>query len=408
EKTPRAFVLLCQWILSIKNLLTHFQRSSVIFVSFPVIMSIVLLVNSYFDDDIKRLNRLDLPAFKDDEEIRKILGRSNAQIAVVSIGQDDEEALQKMERFHPILLKLLEDGVIQEFYSPIDWIRSNKTQKVVEAAFRSDPEFPARVKSSLEENGFVVDYFSPFFEFLKETPPAPVTIDLFLGSSLLVLLKNFRMEFIEHQKRVVAYFCWIRKVHDRKRLIDVVSKNHHVFLLDVEKYLNLLVASMRKNIFYATLVGLLSVILACYVKYKKVLLAVGVVLPGVFASLLALALVSLFSPLNLMHMVACILVVSMAEDYSVFVFDHSRSTAHLGSAMVGNLLAALTTVASFGLMSMSAHPILRSIGLVTAVGVTLSFCFSLIVASWIGGRRATLCSELNSRWIERLQKWLQK
>jgi predicted exporter len=84
-----------------------------------------------------------------------------------------------------------------------------------------------------------------------------------------------------------------------------------------------------------------------------------------------------------MHLVACLLVLSMGEDYAVFLLEERHTEEGPATTMVGILLACATTVLSFGLLAMSAHPALRALGFVTSVGVGLAFLLaplSLVLA----------------------------
>jgi predicted exporter len=108
------------------------------------------------------------------------------------------------------------------------------------------------------------------------------------------------------------------------------------------------------------------------------------VAPALLASLTSLALVALLGgEANLMHLVACLLVLSMGEDYAVFLLEERDAKEGPATTMVGILLACVTTVLSFGLLAMSAHPALRALGFVTSVGVGLAFVLaplSLVLA----------------------------
>ncbi len=61
----------------------------------------------------------------------------------------------------------------------------------------------------------------------------------------------------------------------------------------------------------------------------------------------------------------------MGIDFSVFVVDaHEHSDARaVAAALTGAILACVTTVASFGLLALSEHPVLADLGLTAAVGI---------------------------------------
>lgn len=80
-----------------------------------------------------------------------------------------------------------------------------------------------------------------------------------------------------------------------------------------------------------------------------------------------------------MHLVACLLVLSMGEDYAVFLLESRDDPKGPATTMVGLILACVTTVLSFGLLAVSSHPALRALGVVTSLGVLLSLVFAPLV-----------------------------
>jgi predicted exporter len=73
-----------------------------------------------------------------------------------------------------------------------------------------------------------------------------------------------------------------------------------------------------------------------------------------------------------MHLIACMLVLSMAEDYAVFLLEVRDEEDAPGLTLVGLATACVTTVLAFGLLALSEHPALRALGMVTSLGVLLS------------------------------------
>jgi predicted exporter len=82
-----------------------------------------------------------------------------------------------------------------------------------------------------------------------------------------------------------------------------------------------------------------------------------------------------------MHLVACLLVLSMGEDYAVFLLESRESPRQIATTFVGLLLACVTTVLSFGLLALSSHPALRALGIVTSLGVLLSLVLAPLALS---------------------------
>ncbi|CAG0965132.1 hypothetical protein BURK2_00956 [Burkholderiales bacterium] len=105
--------------------------------------------------------------------------------------------------------------------------------------------------------------------------------------------------------------------------------------------------------------------------------AAWVAIPPVAALLFTLAVLGwLGEALTLFHVLALFLVFGIGIDYSIFLFeDGGRRPA----VLLGVLLAAATTLLSFGLLAWSSVPALHAFGLTLFLGVALSAVFALAV-----------------------------
>jgi predicted exporter len=93
--------------------------------------------------------------------------------------------------------------------------------------------------------------------------------------------------------------------------------------------------------------------------------------PSVCASVASIAVLGVLGqPLQLFHVLALYLVFGLGVDYAIFLIDHRESENADVWFAVG--LAAISTVLSFGLLALSATPVLRAFGLTMLVGTTVS------------------------------------
>jgi predicted exporter len=121
-------------------------------------------------------------------------------------------------------------------------------------------------------------------------------------------------------------------------------------------------------------IGLVLVFAMILARYRRLAPSIAAFAPAILASATSIAIVALFGQeLNLMHLVALLLVLSMGEDYGVFMVEAHGAGDDIGNAMSSVLLACVTTVLSFGLLAMSSNPALRALGSITGLGVLLSF-----------------------------------
>jgi predicted exporter len=107
----------------------------------------------------------------------------------------------------------------------------------------------------------------------------------------------------------------------------------------------------------------------------------------VLAGATSLAVLSLAGVgLNLLHVLALILVLSVGVDYGVFIVEAVRGEGDVAVAMVGTAIACATTLLSFGMLALSSNPALEALGLTTATGVGLAFLLTPMALALLGDR----------------------
>ena len=101
-------------------------------------------------------------------------------------------------------------------------------------------------------------------------------------------------------------------------------------------------------------------------------------LPAASASLLSLAMLGwLQVPLTLFNILALFLVLGIGVDYVLF-FAETRSSYQI--TMLAVTLSAITTVLSFGLLSLSSTPAIHYFGLTVLIGISSAYLLAPLVA----------------------------
>lgn len=109
-------------------------------------------------------------------------------------------------------------------------------------------------------------------------------------------------------------------------------------------------------------------------RYRSLALSLAAYLPAILAAATSLALATWVTgqPANLLHLLGLLLVLSMGEDYGVFLVESRGDEGELAATTAAVSIACVTTVLSFGLLALSTNPALRAVGLTTGLGMILS------------------------------------
>lgn len=330
-----------------------------------------------FVDDLRRMNEVDPTLAAEDARVRGRVAQGEAGRFVMALGIDDEAALAANDRAALALAEAVEAGELAGYRSIAPFLRSSATQRAVDTTLRGDATLPDRLEAILTEQGFVASMFTPFREALAAPPAAPLDHATLMGSAIGPLVQPFRVEVGEEGARRVAYLTFVEGVRDADALAARLRPIEGARYFDQVRYLEGAYRTFRQRALGLVLGGVLVVFLMCLARYRNLVLGIAAVTPAVLAALTSLALVALMGgEANLMHLVACLLVLSMGEDYAVFLLEERDAHEVPSTTMAGILVACATTVLSFGLLAMSAHPALRALGFVSAVGVGLAFLLS--------------------------------
>ncbi len=354
----------------------------------PIAASVVCLAGlsrAELLDDLRAMNQSDPALVAEDRAVRSRIAQGEAGRLVIATGVDDEDALARNDLAYAALTEATRAGELDRFRSAHPVLPSSAQQTAVDAAVRGRPNLGPAMLDALERAGFVRELFSPFAESLETPAPPPLDFAAFDATPAGVLARPFRI----HAGDRIAYVSFVEGVHDGEALAARLRRIDGVRYFDQRVFLTSAYGTFRARTTELILGGLFVVLAMCWIKYRKVSLALAAVAPAILAAASSLAIVSLFGePLNLMHLVACLLVLSMGEDYSVFLIEVRDDDEGPGVTLVGLAIAGLTTILSFGLLALSAHPALHALGIVTSLGVLLSMLFAPLGLVFVGRSKA--------------------
>jgi len=124
----------------------------------------------------------------------------------------------------------------------------------------------------------------------------------------------------------------------------------------------------RKYMGWVVLVSYFAVYGLLYPRYRSA--TWRVLAPTALASLGTLALLGIAGQnLQLFHVLALMLLLGVGVDYGIFLHEHPSRSDAMAWLAVG--LSALSTLLSFGLLSLSYTPALRAFGLTMLIGTII-------------------------------------
>ncbi|MBK6809031.1 MAG: hypothetical protein IPL19_02545 [Sandaracinaceae bacterium] len=345
---------------------------------FPAVTAVfvaVVLPRARWNEDFASLGRLDPGIFAEDARVRSKVAHFEQMRFVVALGDTEEQALQVSERVHAALQQGEAAGELDGHRTISLFLPSATTQREVRDVIVGDPTLRARFERVFAEEGFAVAGFAPFFDALASEQPAPLTHDDLLGSPLASMVRPFRVAL----EGRVGFVTFLHGVTDADALeARLQPVDNAVFLRQSDLF-----GQAHREYQQRTLTqlgfGLLAVFSMLALRYRNLRRTCAVLVPSVLAVGVTVCVLTLLGRgLDLVTLTALLFVVSMGDDYGVFLVDAitERDEPALHAALLGVLVAFATTLVGFGLLAFSEHPVLSGLGITAAAGICASVVLS--------------------------------
>ncbi len=322
-----------------------------------------------WNDDIAALNKLDPALLAEDEAVRAKITRYEQGRMVVALGESEEEALQINDRVERALADAAAAGELKGYRTLAPMLPSAARQRAVQGALRSADVWP-RLERALVREGFRPEGFAPFREALEAPPAEPVTFAELASSPLAPFVRPFKVDLGER----TAFLGFLHGVAAPDAVAARLAGIDGAVFVDHGALMSQIYRTYRSRTVDLLLVGLAVVLALVALRYRSASRTLAAFAPAVLAAGVTVAVLALLGlPLNLLALTALLMVVSMGVDYGVFLVEAATShPAGLPATLIGIIVACASTVLGFGLLALSDHPALQTIGVTSAVGIVAS------------------------------------
>lgn len=309
---------------------------------------------------LSQLSPLDPEQLQKDSALAALKWDKDADIVLV-----EGESLEAALAHNDVLAQRLAEVPEYRVRSLHSFLWSQELQRQNRAMFAAR-DLPAHFRQIYAEAGFDIDRFSPEWEM----PRTELTLGSLWEGPLRPMVAPF---VLRHEPPVLATFV---QGADPDVLDAIMSGVPTARRLDTAAILTDAYGTYLRSVRGWTTFGFVLVVLLVLVGARSP----APLVPALCGAAAALGLLGwLQEPVNLMHLVGVLLVVSMGVDYGILLRAHADDweSQHLSS--VATTIACVTTLLSFGLLALSSQPALASLGLVVAVGIPVAFLSAPLV-----------------------------
>lgn len=328
-----------------------------------------------FDSDLMNLNYLSPELKKAQQEISAQNSAALSSVFVIAEGRDGEEALQKLETVSGQLDRLSSTGLTSAISNPSFLLPSVKEQQRRLSRWNSywteskiDSVLAHVVKSSVAA-GYSPTAFAGFWDMLTGNH---TTFD---RESTELLRSLYPGGFAKDSLAHYAIASLRVTTQNRQAVFRQLSEFEDVLVTDRQQGAGQLVDILKDNFTDIAIYSSLIVFVALLLGYGRIELTIMSFLPMAISWIWILGLMALLGlKFNIVNVIISSLIFGLGDDYTIFTMDglvdrYKTGKEKLTSARAAVYVSAVTVVIGLGVLLLAKHPALRSIALISVIGL---------------------------------------
>jgi predicted exporter len=334
-----------------------------------------------------------------DAELRGQLGAPDVRsLFVIGPAASPEEVLARVEALERAVQPLVARGLLSGLDAPSRYLPGPETQRARQAALPERGVLEAAIREASAGLPFRATAFAPFLAAVEEARALPpLTVAEFTEAAPTVSARLAPL--LTRHGDAFWGIAPATGVGDASALERAAAELRlpGVLFLDVKLEMERMLAEYGRLTGLWALAGGAAVLGLLALGLRGGRRVLGVAAPIAGAVILSLAvLTAAGEALSLFHLASLLLLAGLAIDYSLFLAqtaatpeatDAPEGTASEGDRLGAVLNCAVSTLLTFGLLSICTTPVLHGIGLTVASGVAGAFLLACAMAPRPAGTR---------------------
>jgi predicted exporter len=345
--------------------------------------------DTLWNRELSRLSPVSPQDLSYDATLRADLGAANVLDVVIVEGAGLEEVLRGAERAQTALQTLVDARIIGDVDSPANYLPSIATQESRRGALPDARTLRDNLKVAVAGLGLDSEQLTPFVEDVaaaREAPP--VTPDDLRGTSLAAGFDALILRQSDHWSALLPLHGADGATPDvdvaRVAALLAAANLPNTQILDLKLETDALYAGYLQEAIRLSLCGFVLIVLLLLAALRSPPRVARLLAPLVLAVLtVAAGLVLAGQQLTILHLVGMLLIVAVGSNYALFFDGEAAAQRTPNSALIlaSLVIANMSTVIGFGLLSFSQVPVLVALGTTVAPGAFLALLFSAVLTS---------------------------
>ncbi len=356
-----------------------------------------------FNENLMDMNYMPEKLVEAESFLNKKTAFAKTSLYLVSSGKNIEEAINYSGKVIPALDSLKRAGVIDD-YSSVNSVLL--TPEIQREKIRIWNDFFRKRKDSLISNiiregkaiKFKSDAFKDFFRLMNRDFK-PVSLKKFED------IKNlYFKDYIIDNEDIHATVTLIKAGRNKKEIIkNQIGNSDSIFVFDRQGITEKLFGVIKSEFNSLIILSSLIVFVILLLSFGRIELAVISFVPIVISWIWTVGIMGLFGiQFNIFNIIISTFIFGLGVDYSIFITKGLLQKLQFGKENITTfktsiLLSGITTVVGTGVLIFAKHPALKSIALVSVIGISsavvISFTILPVLFNFLtvyNGRKRTL------------------
>jgi 1-acyl-sn-glycerol-3-phosphate acyltransferase len=350
-----------------------------------------------FETDMMKMNFVSPKLKEAENDLSRINAYALQSIYLISTGHHLNDALQKNEQAIVKLNALKQQGIIQKFsgVSPVIVSSNLQANKIAQWNNYWTEEKKTALLKSLQSSGATLGYstgaFTNFRALLdKKYTPSAVTNNN-------TLIKTIFEDYVIEKPGETLVVTLVKAPHKNKALVYNAFRNDkNITVVDKLYLTNKLVDAVNADFMSIAIMSSLLVFAVLLITYGRIELALVTFIPMLLTWVWILGIMGLLGiQFNIINIIISTLIFGLGDDYSIFIMDGLLQEYKTGKKLLASykssiLISAITTIAGLGVLIFAKHPALKSIAVISIIGmfcvvmmsqILIPFFFNLFIKS---------------------------
>ncbi|HEX5025959.1 MAG TPA: 1-acyl-sn-glycerol-3-phosphate acyltransferase [Agriterribacter sp.] len=329
-----------------------------------------------FETELNNMNFMPGSLKKAEAKLNRINEAALESVYLVAEGKSLDDALLNNEKLNDEIEQFRREGVISRYAGVSSLLISRSLQKRRIERWNTywTPGKKDKLLSSMRRQGAALGYsstaFNRFSAFLNQS------FELTDTATMNTLRRTFLDDYITEQPGKTTVVALLKVPAQNKPAVYAAFENKKEATILDKKYMTGKFVELINIDF--TRIALLTSLLVFFVlllTYGRIELALIAFLPMLISWVWILGLMGILGiKFNIINIIVSTLIFGLGDDYSIFIMDgllqeYKTGKKNLSSFKSSILLSAITTIAGLGVLIFAKHPALRSIAMISVIGI---------------------------------------